>query len=149
MRGRVRGDPERLAPARPALGYLSRCVNPPPLPDLPINEALPALAEALAGRRSVLLELRQARVRAPSCRSSCAPALARGAKDLDARTATHSGARGRRPHGVSDREPVGQRVGFRTRLETRVSRETRIEVVTEGILTRMLQEDSASPESAA
>ena len=39
-------------------------------------------------------------------------------------------------------EPVGRRVGFRTRLETRVSRETRIEVVTEGILTRMLQEDS-------
>jgi ATP-dependent helicase HrpB len=40
-------------------------------------------------------------------------------------------------------EPVGQTVGFRTRLETRVGRETRIEVVTEGILTRMLQEDSA------
>src|SRR5271168_1203802 len=40
-------------------------------------------------------------------------------------------------------EPVGAIVGFRTRLETRVSRETRIEVVTEGILTRMLQEDSA------
>ncbi len=40
-------------------------------------------------------------------------------------------------------EPVGRSVGFRTRLDTRVSRETRIEVVTEGILTRMLQEDSA------
>ena len=40
-------------------------------------------------------------------------------------------------------EPVGRSVGFRTRLETRVSRETRIEVVTEGILTRMLQEDSS------
>ena len=39
-------------------------------------------------------------------------------------------------------EPVGKRVGFRTRLETRVSSSTRIEVVTEGILTRMLQEDS-------
>ncbi len=39
-------------------------------------------------------------------------------------------------------EPVGKRVGFRTRLETRVSPSTRIEVVTEGILTRMLQEDS-------
>src|SRR5580698_3065826 len=39
-------------------------------------------------------------------------------------------------------ESVGHSVGFRTRLETRVSRETRIEVVTEGILTRMLQEDS-------
>ena len=40
-------------------------------------------------------------------------------------------------------EPVGRSVGFRTRLETKVSRDTRIEVVTEGILTRMLQEDSA------
>ena len=40
-------------------------------------------------------------------------------------------------------QPIGRTVGFRTRLETRVSRETRIEVVTEGILTRMLQEDSA------
>ena len=41
------------------------------------------------------------------------------------------------------REPIGRTVGFRTRLETRVGRDTRIEVVTEGILTRMLQEDSA------
>ena len=40
-------------------------------------------------------------------------------------------------------EPIGRTVGFRTRLETRVGRETRIEVVTEGILTRMMQEDSA------
>ena len=40
-------------------------------------------------------------------------------------------------------EPIGRTVGFRTRLETRVGRDTRIEVVTEGILTRMLQEDSA------
>jgi ATP-dependent helicase HrpB len=40
-------------------------------------------------------------------------------------------------------EPVGRTVGFRTRLETRVSRDSRIEVVTEGILTRMLQEDGA------
>jgi ATP-dependent helicase HrpB len=39
-------------------------------------------------------------------------------------------------------ESVGRSVGFRTRLETRVSRETRIEVVTEGILTRMIQDDS-------
>jgi ATP-dependent helicase HrpB len=40
-------------------------------------------------------------------------------------------------------EPVGRIVGFRTRLESRVSRDTRIEVLTEGILTRLLQEDSA------
>lgn len=38
-------------------------------------------------------------------------------------------------------ESVGQSVGYRIRLETRVSADTRIEVVTEGILTRMLQQD--------
>ncbi|MFF2089133.1 ATP-dependent helicase HrpB [Paenibacillus sp. NPDC058174] len=40
-------------------------------------------------------------------------------------------------------EPVGATVGYRVRLDTKVSRSTRIEVVTEGILTRMLQEDQA------
>ncbi|MCJ7453613.1 MAG: ATP-dependent helicase HrpB, partial [Steroidobacteraceae bacterium] len=40
-------------------------------------------------------------------------------------------------------EDVGDTVGFRTRLETRVGPRTRIEVVTEGILTRMLQRDPA------
>ncbi|OYX43815.1 MAG: ATP-dependent helicase HrpB [Rhodobacterales bacterium 32-67-9] len=38
-------------------------------------------------------------------------------------------------------EAVGQTVGYRIRGEAKVSRETRIEVVTEGILTRMLQSD--------
>jgi ATP-dependent helicase HrpB len=38
-------------------------------------------------------------------------------------------------------EPVGRTVGYRTRLDTRVSNDTRIEVVTEGILTRMIQSD--------
>lgn len=38
-------------------------------------------------------------------------------------------------------EPVGQTVGYRIRGETKVSKATRIEVVTEGILTRMLQSD--------
>lgn len=38
-------------------------------------------------------------------------------------------------------EPVGQTVGYRTRLDSKVSAQTRIEVVTEGILTRILQDD--------
>jgi ATP-dependent helicase HrpB len=38
-------------------------------------------------------------------------------------------------------EPVGATVGYRMRLDTRVSRETRIEVITEGVLTRMLHSD--------
>ncbi len=40
-------------------------------------------------------------------------------------------------------EPVGERIGYRMRGEAKVSRATRIEVVTEGILTRMLQDDPA------
>ncbi len=39
-------------------------------------------------------------------------------------------------------EAVGETVGYRMRGETRVSRATRIEVVTEGILTRMIQADA-------
>jgi len=38
-------------------------------------------------------------------------------------------------------ESVGQTVGYRVRGEAKVSRATRIEVVTEGILTRMIQSD--------
>src|SRR5690606_33107125 len=38
-------------------------------------------------------------------------------------------------------EAVGETVGYRIRFEHRVSARTRIEVVTEGILTRMLQDD--------
>jgi ATP-dependent helicase HrpB len=38
-------------------------------------------------------------------------------------------------------EDVGGAVGYRTRLDTRVSDATRIEVVTEGVLTRLIQHD--------
>jgi len=38
-------------------------------------------------------------------------------------------------------EPVGATVGYRVRMDTRVGPATRIEVVTEGVLTRMLQSD--------
>lgn len=39
------------------------------------------------------------------------------------------------------REPVGATIGYRMRLDTKISPATRIEVVTEGVLTRLLQED--------
>ena len=38
-------------------------------------------------------------------------------------------------------ESVGQRVGYRIRGENKVSQKTRLEIVTEGVLTRMLQQD--------
>ncbi|WP_256013023.1 ATP-dependent helicase HrpB [Desertivirga xinjiangensis] len=44
-------------------------------------------------------------------------------------------------------EPVGASIGYRIRFESKVSPTTRIEVVTEGILTRMLQGDNALEEA--
>ncbi|MBE1284142.1 MAG: ATP-dependent helicase HrpB [Rhodobacteraceae bacterium] len=46
-------------------------------------------------------------------------------------------------------EKVGQTVGYRIRGDARVSEQTRIEVVTEGILTRMLQSDPDLPSVGA
>ncbi|MBD2871180.1 ATP-dependent helicase HrpB [Paenibacillus arenilitoris] len=40
-------------------------------------------------------------------------------------------------------EQAGETVGYRVRLDSRIGPRTRIEVVTEGVLTRMLQEDQA------
>src|SRR5690242_18583694 len=40
-------------------------------------------------------------------------------------------------------EAVGETVGYRTRLDSRVGKATRIEVVTEGILLRRIQADPA------
>ena len=76
---------------------------------------LALLGEAwLAGRRIVMLEPRR----------------------LAARAAARHMARLRG-------EEVGGTVGYRVRMETRVGLTTRIEVVTEGVLTRMLQTDPA------
>jgi ATP-dependent helicase HrpB len=116
----------------------------PSLPDLPINEALPALYKALITRPAVLLE-------APpgAGKSTVVPIGLLHASWLKGQKILMLEPRRIAARAVAMRmaallgEPIGRTVGFRTRLETRVGRETRIEVVTEGILTRMLQEDSA------
>jgi ATP-dependent helicase HrpB len=116
----------------------------PPLPDLPIKEALPALHEALIARPAVLLE-------APpgAGKSTVVPIALLQAPWLKGQKILMLEPRRIAARAVAMRmatllgEPIGRTVGFRTRLETRIGRETRIEVVTEGILTRMLQEDSA------
>ncbi|GLQ49014.1 ATP-dependent helicase HrpB [Dyella flava] len=46
-------------------------------------------------------------------------------------------------------EPLGQTVGYRIRFESKVSAATRIEVVTEGILTRLIQDDPELSEVGA
>ena len=38
-------------------------------------------------------------------------------------------------------EPVGATIGYRVRLDSKISRDTRIEVVTEGVFTRMILDD--------
>ncbi len=131
-------------PSTGSLGYRSWFVNIPTLPDLPITEALPALQNALAMHRSVLLE-------APpgAGKSTVVPLFLLDSGWLQEQKILMLEPRRIAARAVASRmaallgEPVGHRVGFRTRLETRASRDTRIEVVTEGILTRMLQNDSA------
>ena len=41
------------------------------------------------------------------------------------------------------KEPIGKTVGYRVRFENKTSKSTRIEVVTEGILTRKRQQDNS------
>jgi ATP-dependent helicase HrpB len=108
---------------------------------LPIDPALPALLDALGSVRAAVLE-------APpgAGKTTRVPLALLGAgltSDrilmLEPRRLATRAAAERMAEGLG--QPVGRTVGFRMRGESRVSRETRIEVVTEGILTRMLQSD--------
>ncbi|MBJ6144598.1 ATP-dependent helicase HrpB [Hymenobacter sp. BT559] len=117
----------------------------PPLPDLPIVAALPALREALAtqprvvleappgaGKTTVVpLELLAAEWRAPHQKILVLEPRQLAARAAAARLAQLLG------------EPVGRTVGYRVRLDSQISADTRVEVITEGILTRMLQDDPA------
>ena len=114
------------------------------LPPLPIVEALPSLAAALEDGTQAVLE-------APpgAGKSTVVPlALLDAAWRRDGRIVMLEPRR-IAARAVAERmastlgERAGERVGFRTRLETRVGPRTRIEVATEGILTRMLQHDPA------
>jgi ATP-dependent helicase HrpB len=114
------------------------------LPDTPILAALPELRAALATHRNAVLE-------APpgAGKSSVVPLALLAEPWLERRSIVMLQPRRIAARAVAHRlaqlaggEP-GQLVGYRTRFESRVSRATRIEVVTEGILTRMLQDDPA------
>lgn len=115
------------------------------LPDLPILEALPELRSALAGPGGAVL------VAPPGAGKSTVvpPALLEeawlaGRKILmleSRRLAARAVAR--RIAFLLGEGGVGGTVGYRMRGDTRVGPKTRIEVVTEGILTRMLQSDPA------
>lgn len=112
-------------------------------PLLPIDPLLPRLVAALADAPAAVLQAppgagKTTRVppalrEAPWCRGRVVMLEPRR---LAARAAANRMA-------ALLGEPVGATVGYRIRHEVRVSRQTRIEVVTEGILTRMLQDDPA------
>ncbi len=109
---------------------------------LPIEVALPQLRAALEDHVAVVLQ-------APpgAGKSTLAPLalLAAGWLDeqrivmLEPRRLAARAAASRMAHLLSER--VGETVGYRIRLDTRVGPSTRIEVVTEGVLTRMLLRD--------
>jgi ATP-dependent helicase HrpB len=110
--------------------------------DLPIDAALPALREALAGAtRAVLVappgagkSTRVPLVLMEESWSGTGKILVLEPRRIAARA-------------VADRmaktlgEEVGGRVGLRVRFGSKVSARTRVEVVTEGIFTRMILED--------
>ena len=114
------------------------------LPVLPIGAVLDELALALGTGRAAVLE-------APpgAGKSTVVPLALLGSGWLDGRRIVMLEPRRLAARAVATRmattlgEAVGERIGYRMRLDTRISRATRIEVVTEGILARLLQDDPA------
>ncbi|MGI4872051.1 MAG: ATP-dependent helicase HrpB [Janthinobacterium lividum] len=114
-------------------------------PDLPVVAALPELLAALATSSRAVLE-------APpgAGKTTVVPLALLGAAwrepaqkilVLEPRQLAARAAAARLAQLLG--EPVGRTVGYRVRLDSRVSADTRIEVITEGILTRMIQDDPA------
>jgi len=111
---------------------------------LPIDAALPALARALADHGVAVLQA------PPGAGKSTVVPLAL----LDEPWARHKRLVMLEPRRLATRavahrmaatlgENVGETVGYRMRLDSRISRATRVEVVTEGVLARVLQDDPA------
>lgn len=116
------------------------------MPDaLPIDDALPALRDALRAAGQAVLQAppgagKTTRVPLDLLASGLVPGriVMLEPRRLAARAAAERMAE-------TLGEPVGETVGYRIRGEAKVSARTRIEVVTEGILTRMIQSDPELP----
>ncbi|MEZ1317346.1 ATP-dependent helicase HrpB [Pseudomonas fluorescens] len=111
---------------------------------LPIDEVLPALREALASRHEAVLEAPPGAgktTRVPLALLDEAWLAGQTILMLEPRRLAARAAAERLASELG--EKVGQTVGYRIRLDSKVGPDTRIEVVTEGILTRRLQDDPA------
>ena len=109
---------------------------------LPVEEVLPSLLEALEAGTSAVL------VAPPGAgKSTVAPLRLLAAPWLEGRRILLLEPRRLAARAVAARmasalgEPVGATVGFRVRMESRVSAATRLEVVTEGVFTRRILSD--------
>ena len=109
---------------------------------LPIEDVLPALCAALARTPNAVLTAPPGAGKTTGVPPALLGAPWLGGKKvllleprrLAARAAAHRMA-------TTRQETVGETVGYRMRLDTKIGPKTRIEVVTEGILTRLLQQD--------
>ena len=111
---------------------------------LPIDSVLPALRQALAARHEVVLEAPPGAgktTRVPLALLQEAWLAGQSILMLEPRRLAARAAAERLAAELG--EPVGETVGYRIRLDSRVGPKTRIEVVTEGILARRLQDDPA------
>ncbi|GAA0580606.1 ATP-dependent helicase HrpB [Caenispirillum bisanense] len=114
----------------------------PPAHALPIDPVLPALAAALAAGLNAVLQAPPGAgktTRVPLALLDAPWLAGRRIVMLEPRRLAARAAAARMAATLG--EAVGETVGYRIRLDTRVGPRTRIEVVTEGILTRMLQSD--------
>jgi ATP-dependent helicase HrpB len=108
----------------------------------PIDELLPAIRERLAGHPRLVLEAPPGAgktTRVPLALLDQPWLAGKRIVMLEPRRVAARAAAGFMAASLG--EDVGRTVGYRIRFENRVSDATRIEVVTEGILTRMLQDD--------
>ncbi len=113
-----------------------------PSSDLPITPLLPQLLDKLENHNTVLLQAAPGAGKTTQVPPALLNADWRGDKKIlmlePRRLAAKSAARFM---ASKMGESIGQTVGYRVRLDSKVSAATRIEVVTEGILTRLIQSD--------
>lgn len=109
---------------------------------LPIEEAIPALRDRLATGRSVLLTAQPGAGKTTRVPLALLDAPWLAGQKLIMLEPRRLAARAAATYmAASLGEPLGRTVGYRIRHDSKVSASTRIEVVTEGILTRLLQHD--------